>query len=130
MCAYPDSPSGRSPHDGRQLTRLSELTGLHFNGRLKHPNRIERAQISFERPKLSPCLQHIANRDSAEYKEALAIIWAGTARLEQQPRCDMEGFEPCPKDRERLDLFDRRARLEQSFRTAIRDKKRRYDSDK
>jgi hypothetical protein len=50
--------------------------------------------ISFDRPELSPCLKKL-DKNSAEYKEALAIIQAGKAQLEKLPRGDMDGFVPC-----------------------------------
>ena len=128
-CAYPDSPSGRSPLDAGQLRRLGELTRLDFFGRLKDNGRNERAQVSFERPELSPCLDQIADKNSPQYKEALAIITAGGKMLKARPRCDMENFVPCDKDMERLRLFDLRDRIERQFRDKIRAGTRLYDKD-
>ncbi len=127
-CAYPDSPSGRSPLDGAQLKRLGELTKMDF-GRLKHHGRTARAQIAFERPERSPCLDRIADKDSAAYKEALAIITAGKDALTAKPRCDMPNFTPCPKDLQRLKLFDERQHAERQFRSAIQRKTKLYDTD-
>ncbi|MHC4250532.1 MAG: HzsA-related protein [Planctomycetota bacterium] len=127
--AYPDSPSGRSPLDGRQLRRLEALTGVDFDGRLKNHGRRERPQISFDRPELSPCLGKLRGSDEARYREALAIITAGRQALKRTPRCDMAGFEPCAVDRERLSRFDRRDRIEREFRSAIRDGRTLRDRD-
>ena len=127
--AYPDSPNGRSPLDAGQLRRLGELTKLDFLGRMKTHERSERAQISFERPRLSPCLERIADKNSPQFKEALAIIAAGARMLKSRPRCDMDNFTPCDKDLERLRLFDQRERIERQFRDKIRTGARLYDKD-
>ncbi len=127
--AYPKSPSGRSPLDTGQLKRLGELTKLSFLGRLKNHRRNERAQISFERPELSPCLNRFTDKNAPEYKEALAIIAAGAETLKNTSRCDMESFTPCDKDVERLRLFDQRDRFERQFREAIRKGTKFYDKD-
>ena len=128
-CAYPDSPSGRSPLDAGQLKRLGELTKLSFLGGLKNHGRRERAQISFERPGRSPCLARVADKNGPEYKEALAIITAGAKTLKAKPRCDMENFTPCDKDIERLRLFEQRDHFESRFRDAIRKGAKLYDKD-
>jgi hypothetical protein len=128
-CAYPDSPSGRSPLTHAELQRLGQLCELDFNGRLKNHGRVSRAQICFERPELSPCLARIPASDSPARQEALEIITLGAKRLRQTPRCDMANFRPCPKDLERLALFDRRDDIERQFRKAIREKTKLYDKD-
>ena len=121
--AYPDNPCGRSPLDRAQLKRLEALTGSRFVTR--HGSR-KRSQLSFDRPELSPCLQGL-DKASAEYKEALAIIRAGQEQLQVTPRADMDGFVPCDMDRQRLEKYDRRARIELDNREAIRQGKKVYD---
>jgi hypothetical protein len=115
--------------DDKQLRRLGELTKLDFLGRMKTHERSERAQISFERPWLSPCLERITDKNSPQFKEALAIIAAGARMLKSRPRCDMDNFTPCDKDLERLRLFDQRERIERQFRDKIRTGARLYDKD-
>jgi hypothetical protein len=41
------------------------------------------------------------NKESAEYKEALAIIQSGKEQLAAKPRADMEGFVPSGSTRRR-----------------------------
>jgi hypothetical protein len=118
-CAYPDNLAGRSPLDKKQLARLEALTGEALSKWAAH-NSNQGPRISFDRPELSPCLDKIADKGSAEYAEALAIIEAGAAMLEKRPRADMAGFEPCPKDQEREEKYISR-RLEQTLmRAALR----------
>ncbi|MBW8016670.1 MAG: hypothetical protein FVQ82_10815 [Planctomycetes bacterium] len=122
-CAYPNNPCGRSPIDGKQFSRLRKLTGAHFvTGHGKN----KRAMISFDRPVLSPCLKKL-DKNSTQYKEALAIIQAGKAQLEKLPRGDMDGFVPCAKDSQRLQKYNKRVEIELQNRKAIRQGKKIYD---
>ena len=128
-CAYPNSQSGRSPIPAGELQKLCRLTALNY-GALRSHARGDRAQISFERPELSPCLARIkGGKETPAYKQALAIIQAGAAALEKKPRCDMEGFVPCEADRKRLEKFDYLDGIEQKYRKAIRTGKKLYDRD-
>jgi len=123
--AYPRNPCGRSPIDGGQMGKLGKLTKARF---VTGHGRNKRAQVAFERPELSPCLQKL-DKNSAQYKEALAIIQAGKAQLQKVPRADMDGFVPCEKDRQRLAKYDRRADIERENRKAILTGKKLYDKD-
>ncbi|MDP6633859.1 MAG: hypothetical protein QGG42_03095 [Phycisphaerae bacterium] len=128
-CAYPDSQSGRSPIPTRDMQKLCKLTHLNY-GALRSNGRGDRAQISFERPELSPCLARIkGGKASDAYKQALAIIRTGAAALKSKPRCDMEGFVPCAADKKRLAKFDYLDGIEQKYRKAIRTGKKLYDRD-
>ncbi len=82
---FPNNRFGRSPLDGEQLKRLSELTGEDLNRQDKANG------VWFDRPELSPCLEKM-DKKSAAYKEALSIITAGKKTLEKTPRNDMPGF--------------------------------------
>lgn len=121
--AYPGNPCGRSPIDGRQLARLSRLTGAKF---VTGHGRGKRSQLSFERPDNSPCLKSL-DMGSPEYREALAIIRSGQTKLAAQPRADMEGFVPATADRERLTRYGARAAIEQRNRQAVINGERVYD---
>ena len=123
--AYPDNFLGRSPLNDHQLNRLIKLTGARF---VKKHGPDQRAQLSFERPELSPCLQKLDKR-SAEYKEARAIIQAGKEQLKKVPRADMVGFVPCAKDQQRLRKYDKRCAIELMNRKAISIGKKLYDKD-
>jgi hypothetical protein len=87
-----------------------------------------RAQISFDRPELSPCLAKL-EKGSPEYSQALEIIRAGQRQLQLLPRADMDGFTPCTTDLERLMKYEQRTAIEQASRAAIRDNRKTYDAD-
>ena len=121
--AYPDNPVGRCPLNGGQLGKLGKLTGARFvtgNGRGR------KAQIAFDRPEMSPCLQKL-KKDSPQYKEALAIIQAGKDMLKKTPRADMDGFKPCPEHARRLAKYHRLEALEAANRKAILTGAKHYD---
>ena len=121
--AYPNNPVGRCPINSGQLKKLGQLTGGRFvtgNGRGR------RAQIAFDRPEMSPCLQKL-DKTSAKYKEALAIIQAGKDMLKKTPRADMEGFKPCPEHARRLAKYHRLMALEAANRKAILTGTKHYD---
>lgn len=128
ISAYPDNTVGRSPISQKDLNRLSKLTRVNF-GALGGHNRKLRAQISFERPELSPCLKNIKNKNSAEYKEAVAIIAKGKNQLAETPRLDMENFVPSDTDRKRLEKYIYRQEEEQKNREAILGGQKRYDPE-
>jgi len=122
-CAYPRNPVGRCPLDNGQYRRLGQLTRARF---VTGHGRGKRAQIAFERPELSPCLQKL-KKDSPQYKEALAIIKAGKAMLAKKPRADMDGFVPCAEHRRRLAKYERLRKLELANRRAIDKGLKHYD---
>ncbi|RKY08498.1 MAG: hypothetical protein DRP66_04425, partial [Planctomycetota bacterium] len=74
--AYPHNLSGRSPLDGGQIKRLTELTGVPFAKLASHSGN-RGPQVSFDRPELSPCIGVFKDAGEARYAEALAIISAG-----------------------------------------------------
>jgi len=127
-CAYPDNLAGRCPLDNKQLKRLTELTGVPF-AKLATHNGNAGPQVSFDRPKLSPCLAKFKDTSSDEYLEALAIIEAGRKMLGRRPRADMPGFEPCPTDQRRQQDYAMRQQVETSSRRAINDGRKLYDTD-
>lgn len=86
--AFNDIVGGRSPLTKEETTELSTLTGVNFNGLATH-KRKALAQLSFDRPELSPCLASIRD-DKAKYKRAIEIITIGAERLKETPRGDIE----------------------------------------
>jgi hypothetical protein len=123
--AYPNNPCGRSPLTSGQVKQLEKLTGAKFvtDHRSKY-----RAQLSFDRPAISPCLMSL-EKGNAEYVQALKIIEAGRQKLIQNPRADMAGFVPCEADQARLVRYEQRRRIELRNRAAIRDGQKVYDKD-
>jgi len=114
--AYPKNNTGRSPLTYKQVGRLGELTGMPYK---QVCNRNLGPEVCFERPELSPCLALIKGKDDAAYREALSIIKAGKAMLENRPRADMPGFVPCATDQRRQEKYVQRQQVEWQNRSAI-----------
>lgn len=126
-CAFPKNPAGRSPLTDPQLKRLAELCGLDAKKMLRwntHPG----AMVSFDRPKISPCLQHL-EKGSSEYNEALSIIQQGGETLRTTPRADMPGFIPSAQDQKRTARYEELRRTEEAFREAAQKGRKLYDAD-
>jgi len=128
ISAYPNNTAGRSPISQQDLNQLGKLTNTNF-GALGGMHRKLRAQITFERPALSPCLKNIKNKNSNEYKEALSIITKGKTQLAQTPRLDMNGFIPSETDKKRIDKYMYRQKEEQRNRAAIQEGEKHYDPE-
>lgn len=124
-CAYPDSQTGRTPLTREQFARLSALSGWPL-ANLQNYASSRGPEVSFERPELSPCIQHL-DKTAPAYQEAVAIIKAGMEMLKQRPRADMPGFKPCEKDLQREEKYAYRRQIELSNREAIRRGEKRYD---
>ena len=128
ISAYPDNTVGRSPISQEDLNRLGELTNIEFNKLSGHTRKL-RAQISFERPELSPCLKSIKDKKSEIYREALAIIIKGQKQLLITPRLDMDNFIPSETDRKRLEKYAYRQEEEQRNRAAIMEGEKHFDPE-
>jgi len=124
--AYPDNLTGRCPLDNKQLDRLGQLTGMPF-ARLANHNTNRGPQVSFDRPQLSPCLQRFEDTSDPRYVEALSIIQAGSRMLLERPRADMDGFQACPLDQQRQQVYTKREQIELHNREAIREGRKVYD---
>ena len=85
--AFDNTMAGRSPLNNQQVARLNELTGTNLWHLNNHQRKLT-AQISFDRPETSPCLDNIRH-DKEKYKEALQIIKAGKTQLKKTPRGDI-----------------------------------------
>lgn len=86
--AFDETLAGRSPLTLEETGELGKLTGLNFWS-LNHWGRKTGAQVSFERPETSPCLDAIRD-DREKYDRAVAIIRTGGERLKATPRGDIE----------------------------------------
>ena len=126
--AYAQNLAGRSPLDGGQITRLTELTGVPL-AKLAAHGASRGPQVSFDRPALSACLSSLSERGGPEADEALSIVKAGQARLAKCPRADMPGFEACEEDRMREAKYEARARVEERNWLALHSGGRVYDED-
>jgi len=121
--AYGANPGGRSPLTSAEIKKISQLTGknISFNHRDK-----QRSTISFNRPESSRILEGMAP-DSPEYKEVIALIKLGTARLKIIPRADMPGFKPGPSYQFIKERYERRLEAEREVYKAIREGWKVYD---
>ncbi len=115
--AYPNNPAGRSPLTNSQLSTLSSLTGYNFG--TKQP-----PCLSFDRPQKSICLSPL---DGTTYDAALAIIQAGQANLNNNPRGDMPGHQPNSTDLNRIQKYLDRQAIEMLNRESIRQGTKNYD---
>ncbi|MFI3261877.1 MAG: hypothetical protein R3Y26_03095 [Rikenellaceae bacterium] len=86
--AFNDVVGGRSPLTKEETKELTELTGVKFVQLATHQRKVL-AQLSFDRPELSPCLASI-REDKAKYDRAVEIIRIGAERLKETPRGDIE----------------------------------------
>jgi hypothetical protein len=118
-CAHPGNPTGRSPLDGEQVRRLTELTGIPFAD-LGSFSMSRGPLVSFDRPELSPCLDVLKDTGDPRCAEALAIIRAGAEELARRPEADRPGFKPCAVDAAREARARERGRIEAETRAALR----------
>lgn len=125
-CAYPNNPVGRSPLSQAELDQLGKYTGVNF-GALAGMHRRLGAQISFERPELSPCLNELDEK-SSNYKEAINLIKLGSNRLKETPRADMENFVPAPVHQCMMHKYEEQRAFEKERNEAISKGKKLYDS--
>ena len=124
--AYPDNLAGRSPLSNAQMKELQGLTGVNFVSLAKHQRKIG-AQISFDRPRLSPCLSALKDKSSPKYVRALEIIQQGAEMLKQRARADMDGFAPWTPDQQRQQKYLSREKIELQNRHAIKTGTKIYD---
>jgi hypothetical protein len=124
--AYPDSFTGRTPLTEPELARLAELAGVPLPHLRLHQHK-PGPLVSFDRPEKSPMLARFPGAEDPGYREALAIIRAGQARLAERPRADMPGFVPCAADQAREEKFRLRREIELRNRAAIAGGRKVYD---
>lgn len=86
--AFDNTLAGRSPLTYAETDELAGLTGVNFH-HLNNWQRTAQAQVSFDRPEKSPCLDGIRG-DRKKYNRAVEIIRTGQKRLQATPRGDVE----------------------------------------
>ncbi len=102
--AFGDNLAGRSPLNKNEVAELMELTGVKLTG-LSSLKRKDQAQVSFERPEQSPCLDSIRD-DKAKFDRAVEILKIGQQRLIETPRGDVEeGLVVCEQQRKQLENY-------------------------
>ena len=124
--AFDNTLAGRCPLSDEELKELGELTGINFYD-INSYNRQLQAQIAFDRPELSPCLDNI-RPDKTKYDNALKLITTGLERLKQTPRGDIES-ELVISEKHRLQLakYEERLKEEAANNKSIIAGEKRYD---
>lgn len=123
--AFENNWGGRSPLNDTELAELAELTGLNW-GVLNRWSRELGAQISFQRPELSPCLSLIAEEKGKE--RAIEIIKIGGERLKETPRGDIESeLVMCERNYLQLQNYISRLETEDQNSCRIDDTTKKYD---
>ena len=110
--AFDSTLAGRSPLYDHEIRELTALTGINI-WLLDCFWRELPAQISFDRPEVSPCLDKIRN-DKQKYARAVEIIRTGQKRLKATPRGDIEkDLVPCERHKAQLRKYAERLKVEQ-----------------
>ncbi len=124
--AFDSTLAGRSPLYNQEIEELKQLTGVNIWD-LNHHGRKLTAQISFDRPEASPCLDGI-RADKQKYARAVEIIRSGQKRLKATPRGDIEkDLVPCERHKAQLRKYAERLKVEQQNCLVIGENGKVYD---
>ena len=124
--AFDSTLAGRSPLYNYEIQELIKLTEVNIWD-LNHHGRKLTAQISFDRPEVSPCLDKIRN-DKQKYVRAVEIIRTGQKRLKATPRGDIEkDLVPCERHKAQLRKYAERLKVEQQNCSVIGQGNKIYD---
>lgn len=123
--AYEANLAGRSPLNGEEISELSKLCGVDIGGLNGHWRTLT-AQVAFERPEESPCLDGIRS-DVEKYNKAVSIIALGGKRLKEKPRADMDGFVPGERHLKQLENYARLLENEVKNTKAIEEGRKNYE---
>lgn len=124
--AFDSTLAGRSPLYNQEIEELKQLTNINIWD-LNHHGRKLTAQISFDRPEVSPCLDGIRS-DKQKYSRAVEIIRTGQKRLKATPRGDIEkDLVPCERHKAQLRKYAERLKVEQQNCTVINEQGKVYD---
>lgn len=126
--AFDTTLAGRSPLYYEEIKELITLTGVNI-WQLNHFSRKLTAQISFDRPEISPCLDAI-REDKQKYKQAVAIIRTGQKRLKDTPRGDIESeLVASERHKKQLRKYAERLKIEQKNSCILTEGKKQYDTN-
>jgi cytochrome c553 len=131
LTSFPDNRFGRCPLTDEQLTRLAAICGYEnvFRSRNSDAQVALDWAISFTRPEMSPCLAKLS-KNSAEYKEALAIIATGKNAIETTPRGENPNDICVPqRDAKQQAKYDFLLDVEHRMRKAIVNNEKLFDKD-
>ena len=126
--SFDDTAGGRCPLTNDEVKQLADLTGINLYD-LRSFVRTQQAQITFDRPELSPILDGIRN-DKEKYREAVALLKEGNKRLKKTPRGDIESqLVPCERHKEMLKKYIDRLEKNDAMNACINEGGKMYDSD-
>lgn len=124
--AFDSTLAGRSPLYNQEIEELTQLTGVNIWNLNNHGRKLA-AQIAFDRPEVSPCLDGIRN-DKQKYARAVEIIRTGQKRLKATPRGDIEkDLVPCERHKKQLRKYTERLKIEQQNCSVTGEKGKIYD---
>ena len=124
--AFDSTIAGRSPLYNHEIKELIELTSVDIWSLNNHWRNMT-AQISFDRPEMSPCLDGIKG-DKERYRRAVEIIRIGKKRLKKTPRGDIEkDIIPCERNQDQLHKYTERLKIERQNSIAISSDEKLYD---
>ncbi len=124
--SFDENMAGRSPLTSQETAELNELTGLTF-WNLNNWRRGMLAQISFERPELSPALYPIRG-DKAKFDRAVEILEIGARRLEETPRGDSRGqISTHPRLQKMLDKYEQLLQDNKKVNQSIAEGEKHYE---
>jgi hypothetical protein len=126
--AFDDALAGRCPLTNEEVNKLTELTGVSL-WNLNNWQRGVQAQVSFDRPDVSPILDGI-RKDKKKYKEAVAILKKGQQRLKKTPRGDIESqLVPCERHQEMMRKYIQQLEKNEAMNAAIDKHDKLYDKE-
>ncbi len=124
--AFDSTLAGRSPLYNQEINELIQLTGVNIWELNNHGRKLT-AQIAFDRPEASPCLDAIRG-DKEKYARAVEIIRTGQKRLKATPRGDTEkDLVPCERHKAQLRKYAERLKVEQHNCSVIGQNEKTYD---
>lgn len=125
--AFDNTMAGRCPLTNEEMNTLSQLTGINF-WNLNNHNRQQQAQIAFDRPELSPCLDGI-RQDKDKYNKAVELIKKGFKQLKTTPRGDIENkLVPNERQKEMLRHYTTKMKANEIMNCSIQKGEKIYDN--
>lgn len=126
--AFDTTLAGRSPLYNEEIKELTALTGVNI-WQLNHFSRKLTAQIAFDRPEMSPCLDSIRG-DKTKFTRAVALIRTGQKRLKATPRGDIESeLIATERHKKQLRKYAERLKVEQQNSCTLTEGGKQYDTN-
>ena len=124
--SFDDTMAGRCPLTNEEVNELSKLTGVNLWSLNNHRRKLT-AQVSFNRPEVSPILDNI-RADKDKYKRAIEILKVGKKRLKATPRGDIESkLVPCERHKTMLQKYAQRLKIQKEINEKIAKGEKQFD---